>query len=195
MTADGVLLKDGVVPKTAYPDALLLDGSRQMTGDLDFANDLDVILRKATGDGSARLKCVGIDSLGVYKGDDSGYGNIVVMQFNADIGMYSSWIEVPQIQPYGESTDVIIRTGTHAVPPVRSVIFRSQQQFGDMVEVARMTNGEFGIPKAGNIVGLAGKSIDFPAYKVSGVAGVDGSFTTVDGKTVTVSKGIITSIV
>ena len=32
MTADGVLLKDGVVPKTAYPDALLLDGSRPMTG-------------------------------------------------------------------------------------------------------------------------------------------------------------------
>jgi len=30
---------------------------------------------------------------------------------------------------------------------------------------------------------------------VSGVAGVDGSFTTVDGKTVTVTKGIITSIV
>lgn len=30
---------------------------------------------------------------------------------------------------------------------------------------------------------------------VSGVAGVDETFTTVDGKTVTVSKGLITSIV
>lgn len=32
-------------------------------------------------------------------------------------------------------------------------------------------------------------------FQVNGVAGVDGSFTTVDGKTVTVTKGIITSIV
>ena len=32
MTADGVLLKDGIVPITAYPDALLLSGERSMTG-------------------------------------------------------------------------------------------------------------------------------------------------------------------
>lgn len=36
---------------------------------------------------------------------------------------------------------------------------------------------------------------DAPSYKVGGVAGASGSFTTVDGKTVTVTNGIITSIV
>lgn len=36
---------------------------------------------------------------------------------------------------------------------------------------------------------------DAATYKVGGVAGVDGTFTTVDLKTVTVSKGIITAIV
>ena len=56
-------------------------------------------------------------------------------------------------------------------------------------------NGAFRIQRAGNITGLAGKILDFPLFKVGGVAGVDGTFTTVDGKTVTVSKGLITSIV
>ena len=55
-------------------------------------------------------------------------------------------------------------------------------------------NGVFRIQRAGNITGLAGKALDFPNFKVSGVPGVDGSFTTVDGKTVTVAKGLITSI-
>lgn len=38
-------------------------------------------------------------------------------------------------------------------------------------------------------------TLDAAGYQVGGVAGADGTFTTTDGKTVTVSKGIITSIV
>lgn len=34
VTVDGVLCKDGVIPNSAYPNALLLDGSRFMTGPL-----------------------------------------------------------------------------------------------------------------------------------------------------------------
>lgn len=34
VTVDGVLCKDGVIPNAAYPNALLLDGSRAVTGDL-----------------------------------------------------------------------------------------------------------------------------------------------------------------
>ncbi len=41
----------------------------------------------------------------------------------------------------------------------------------------------------------ANATFDAEAYKVDGTAGVDGTFTTADGKTVTVTKGIITSIV
>ena len=37
--------------------------------------------------------------------------------------------------------------------------------------------------------------VDGASFKVGGVAGVDGTFESADGKTVTVSKGIITSIV
>lgn len=37
-------------------------------------------------------------------------------------------------------------------------------------------------------------ALDANSYKVAGTAGADGSFTTVDGKTVTVTKGLITSI-
>ena len=58
-----------------------------------------------------------------------------------------------------------------------------------------LKDGFADIPRAGDTTGLAGKTLDFPLFKVGGVAGVDGSFTTVDGKTVTVSKGLITNIV
>jgi len=34
VTIDGVLCKDGVIPDSAYPNALLLDGSRSMQGNL-----------------------------------------------------------------------------------------------------------------------------------------------------------------
>jgi len=36
VTIDGVLCNDGVIPDSAYPNALLLDGSRAMTGDLNL---------------------------------------------------------------------------------------------------------------------------------------------------------------
>lgn len=44
VTIDGVLCKDGVIPDSAYPNALLLDGSRKMTGNLDIdSNDIDAV--------------------------------------------------------------------------------------------------------------------------------------------------------
>jgi len=49
-----------------------------------------------------------------------------------------------------------------------------------------------GIVKIG---ATANDTIDAGAYKVAGTAGASGTFTTADGKTVTVVKGIITSIV
>jgi len=36
VTIDGVLLKDGVIPNSAYPNAVLLDGTRKMTGNLEI---------------------------------------------------------------------------------------------------------------------------------------------------------------
>ena len=66
--------------------------------------------------------------------------------------------------------------------------------YREFVRIPYPTAG-FQITRADDITGLAGKTLDFPLFKVGGVAGVDGSFTTVDGKTVTVSKGLITSIV
>jgi len=39
VTIDGVLCKDGVIPDSAYPNALLLDGSRAMTGDLNLGGN------------------------------------------------------------------------------------------------------------------------------------------------------------
>lgn len=36
VTVDGLLIKDSVIPDSGYPNALLLDGSKQMTGALDL---------------------------------------------------------------------------------------------------------------------------------------------------------------
>jgi len=79
--------------------------------------------------------------------------------------------------------------------PTYHTSFRSMAVYPTYLTVMDLYGGLVDIPRGGNITGLAGKTLDFPLFKVSGVAGVDGTFTTVDGKTVTVSKGLITSIV
>ena len=48
----------------------------------------------------------------------------------------------------------------------------------------------------GGSFGGSGVNIDAAgAYHVNGTSGVSGTFTTVDGKTITITKGIVTSIV
>jgi len=44
VTADGVLLKDGVIPNSAYPNAVLLDGTRKMTGNLEIEKSIPAIV-------------------------------------------------------------------------------------------------------------------------------------------------------
>jgi len=48
VTIDGVLCKDGVIPDSAYPNALLLDGSRSMQGNLKPAETDTYSLGKAS---------------------------------------------------------------------------------------------------------------------------------------------------
>ena len=44
VTIDGLLIKDSVIPDAGYPNALLLDGTRAMTGNLDMNNNTIVNL-------------------------------------------------------------------------------------------------------------------------------------------------------
>jgi len=66
-------------------------------------------------------------------------------------------------------------------------------------EKMRLTrDGKLGIGTGGTVnyhLDVVGDINTSTVYRVGGVAGVDGTFTTVDLKTVTVTKGIITSIV
>lgn len=50
VTVDGLLIKDNIIPNTGYPNALLLNGTRAMTG--DFLPDSDI----ARNTGSAALR-------------------------------------------------------------------------------------------------------------------------------------------
>jgi len=52
VTIDGLLIKDGIIPTSGYPEALLRDGTRALTGDLDFAGNqaINLILEKLTAD-------------------------------------------------------------------------------------------------------------------------------------------------
>jgi len=126
---------DGVARQLAnvgYPNALLLDGTRVMTDDLNLGSfDL-----KNTGD--IKFPSDGVSSIG------SGLKRAVKI-----------WTRYFDCALDG--------------------------RFGSVLDI-------FGL-----LTCWAG--IDAVSYKVNAVAGVDGSFTTVDGKTVTVSKGVITSIV
>lgn len=58
---------------------------------------------------------------------------------------------------------------------------------------ATVQNSVVIIGDTGNVTGVG--SIDATSYKVGGVAGASGTFTTVDAKTVTVVNGLITTIV
>lgn len=53
----------------------------------------------------------------------------------------------------------------------------------------------FGSLSGGGGISGSGGAIDAVAYKVAGAAGASGTFTTTDGKTVTVVNGIVTGIV
>lgn len=65
-------------------------------------------------------------------------------------------------------------------------------QDGDYTHTGNMTRvGDLNQTGAATVSGNIGGG----SFSVGGVAGADGSFTTVDGKTITVGKGLITSIV
>lgn len=65
-------------------------------------------------------------------------------------------------------------------------------QEGDYTHTGNMTRtGDLTQTGAATVSG----NVDGGSFSIDGVAGVDGSFTTVDGKTVTVGKGLITGII
>jgi len=89
-----------------------------------------------------------------------------------------------------------IAGGDHASAPGDCEIYLGDRRAGktpnSKFQIRMQSDGTltiiYTLDKDGNLNVLGG-------YKVGGVAGVSGSFTTVDGKTVTVTKGLITSIV
>ncbi len=81
------------------------------------------------------------------------------------------------------SGNIMIAAGTaHAAEP-------SAAGASDELNIGGLIKGVFGT--SAQVVG----TLDAAGYKVGVAVGKDGSFTTVDGKTVTVTKGIITDIV
>lgn len=193
----------------AYPNALLHDGSRLTTNhfrigfpyELNFEayedalgddywariiwdDDLWAFFLKDTDD-----YLVDLNILGLYINEDIQATDDVFFRAKPEDGSrigFRLWAEGAGIS--------IIDGYSNAVRELSRVDFNIPDATASR-RVARMINGAFNLERAGDITGLAGKILDFPLFKVGGVAGVDGTFTTVDGKTVTVTKGLITSIV
>lgn len=89
VTVDGVLCKDGVVPNSAYPNALLLDGSRKMARTLTTLNiDPDITATYALGSGGKRYATGYINT--VYSVDTYAGTLYASLQTKTDvIGEYS----------------------------------------------------------------------------------------------------------
>ena len=201
-------------------DALLkLDGSRAMTGNLDAGgnNILDILalavddiyLDATTFD--VRLYRKAANVLGIA---DDVTLDTAELKLATYVLLKSSIASLLQVRNVADTDYGDIRAGEVQIETVFK--FTGAGEFksstGHSVEFQQAKSGfppshqtvatmvysatpNFQLDKAGDITGLANKTLDFPLFKVGGVAGVDGSFTTVDGKTVTVTKGLITSIV
>ena len=186
VNADGVLHLDSLISA----DAIYLDRAnndvilyRKAANTLGIADDVTLDTAKLYFGNYVLLKSSLAGLIHFRNFADTDYANLRVgeMQIETNFIFTSSGV----IQGGPAALNVEFKTGKAGFPPTWET-------------VATMIGGatpNFQMDKAGDISGLAGKTIDMPLYKVGGVAGADGSFTTVDGKTVTVSKGLITSIV
>ena len=164
---------------------LLLSGGT-MTGDLKLGSGVDLLLDDTFG------KYVHITF------DPVNWRFILEDEYGTYAGLFCEDIDIyQQIAFRGKSAR--IRTAED----VASYLFFQAYNgvaFSNVAKIWSGTSPYLEILLAGDISGLATKTLDFPnvdadQFKVSGVNGADGSFTSEDGKTVTVSKGLITSIV
>jgi len=129
VTVDGVVCKDSAVPDAAYPNAVLKDGSRAMTGDLELVND--VILISAGG-------------LVDFKNAAGSYRNLGYRAGYVQEGLY----QVHNTLNAYLRTDY--RTDAH---------FWLRSYDGAWRDCADLNNGSFKIMRGDDITLLAGKAL------------------------------------
>lgn len=172
-----------------HKNLLPLDGSRAMTGDLTLSGALRQIIFD-----SARIREDTDDWLQIFNKAGDDYGSLRV----ENLQLYNAfWFNAAgEIRGSTGGNDVLLRAYT-GFPPT-------------LTTIATMEGGvpAFSLQRAGDIIPVSSNTKDLGsdskrlkdiyfqnAMHVEDKTGVSGSFTTVDGKTVTVTKGIITSIV
>ena len=166
-------MKNIILDVAGYPKALLIDGSRQMIDDLRVKYGKKIKLEESLGSGDyVTIEWDDIDWAVKIKDSVGDYVDLYFTNIHGygSLNMHQDGARIAFL-----GTSGLIRHGS--------------------TTVATIIGNRMDINIAGDISGGYDKTIDMGFYKAAGVAGVDGSFTTVDGKTVTVSKGLITSIV
>lgn len=193
--------------------SLLLDGSRKMTGKLhaldaifDLPNSsLEIKEHEFSGVGMKAALLTFTDSFatqfgamsgGLFLTDILGQDQVIIYMADALSDNYGYLLYTPstgvleflffdnvKIPTFEVSTSLNIsgKIASHGIPASDNT-YDLGSKTGPIFLWKRWRHGFFS------------GDVDAGQFKVAGVSGVDGSFATADGKTVTVSKGLITSI-
>lgn len=140
VTVDGVLLKDGVLEDSAYPNALLVGGSRPMTGDF-LLGDNDIYFGVVGAAGTVRINS-GYNELQVTDEAGTTYRNIRVGAIFGE-------------QFHNRAAAMSFMTDHSSGSYQRFYSYDTEDRL-----VMESIGGYIDIPRAGDVVLLAGKSID-----------------------------------
>ena len=156
-------------------------GNADVTGDLDVDGDIEC----------TDLATSGNATIPNINGNVAVVGNIACINFAA-----SGNASIPNINGnvavVGDIACVdFAASGNSTIPDINGNVAVA----GDIACVDIAASGNASIPNINGNIAVVGTVTAGGGFKIDGVTvGVDGNFTTVDGKTVQVSKGIITSI-
>lgn len=176
---------------------LLLNGKNKMLADLDMGGFSIKNVFELLCDEVIAVADVTVGGLLIAESDSVFWGDT---EFLGSVSLNDD-LDLGGFGVYDTSLIRMLDVGRIFTQPGVAKYYTLQSHDGaNYQDCIKLIGGEAQILRSGNITGLAGKTVDFPnvdadQFKVSGANGVDGSFTTVDGKTVTVSKGLITNIV
>jgi len=160
VTVDGVLCKDGVIPDSAYPNALLLDGSRAMTGNLDMGDNPIVDLDEIRFNADFSIDIHPSDFyVRIMNRDGTAYKDFRCNKFFSYM-----WQTV--------GTPGILHAGTGASGGIRCQAYSSGVTY-DVWEVLNSTL-RMDIMRAGDITGLAGRTLTFPNVVIQDSLDCDG---------------------
>lgn len=136
-----------VLTDAKYPNALLLDGSRKMTEHLQFGVDNKGVMFQRGGVAHVLLRPMD-DMVAVRNPADTDYRDIIARNFRPQVNLW-------------------MKNNSRFMSTYNDAYFFSQWHTGiGATDVAKVVDDSIILLRAGDITGLAGKTLDFPNINV-----------------------------